>query len=517
MKFFSKGGVGGNGKTDAPTPYTYEIENDGGSTHTKQVSPRSSAKSASAAVSGSRFNFYGPSGKTPPPPPPPAPVSVPVRGIWTSNAESEATPTSSRFGFANPFGKSSLSQSQSQPQRSIAPIPLPPSSKKKGKESKSKKAAPHKSFDGQDLTERQRHKSSSKQPSSCRSRLCCCFFKCGLVLIIGAIVGVVLWRYGPWTKDKASVTIFSFDTAAASTTAACPDCCNGSAAYCDLTLDEVVFPMVRRAHSSTANNFVNASNSRPFEEALVKGYRALQLSTCMCDNYFLSDKLLERDETWGLAESNLGFCNNYCVSGVRDPKVVLSSLMAFIHANPREVLIVVIEMGEDSSTDLRNALLYSGLLEYIYIPQSKDVIKWPTLGDMISMDKRLVLFGAGDGMESCPANDCPDGILAAADHVALSTIGDLTSCAPTNAGDDVPFSLFQMNQYEDDQEPSLERAQELNSFKTLKARMESCEGYRGPNLLAVEFWDEGDVLNFVETMNSGESTDLISVGQRGLR
>jgi hypothetical protein len=80
--------------------------------------------------------------------------------------------------------------------------------------------------------------------------------------------------------------------------------------------------MVRRAHSSYANNFVGASKSRPFEEALVAGYRALQLSTCVCES-LLSAALLERNETWGLEESNLGFCSNVCAAGVRDPKDVL--------------------------------------------------------------------------------------------------------------------------------------------------------------------------------------------------
>lgn len=376
------------------------------------------------------------------------------------------------------------------------------------------------SFDDQDLNER--HNKSSKK-SSCCSKLCCCFsccsscprfVKCGLVLLLGAVTGIVIWRYGPWALDKATSTIASFEAAQS-----CDDCCNGSPSYCDKALDDVLFPMVRRAHSSTANNFMAASNSRPFEEALVAGYRALHLNTCMCENY-LSSHLLERDETWGLGNSNLGFCNTYCVAGVRDPKAVLTNILTFLETNTREVLVIVLEMGEGSAADLRNVLIYSGLLEYAYIPTSAEsAISWPTLGEMISMNKRLVLFGAGDGMESCPANDCSDGILAAMDYVGLSARGDLTSCAPSNTSSnnddngDVPFSLFQMNQYEESQVPSLERALELNSYATLESRMESCEGYRGPNLLAVEFWDEGEVLKFVKERNTATN----STDQRGLR
>ena len=80
--------------------------------------------------------------------------------------------------------------------------------------------------------------------------------------------------------------------------------------------------MVHNAQSSYANNFVGASNNKGLEEALVAGYRGLQLSTCVCEG-FLSKALLERDEDWGLGDSNLGFCDRSCGLGVRDPKDVL--------------------------------------------------------------------------------------------------------------------------------------------------------------------------------------------------
>ena len=510
MKFFNKQGSATSGsdgttRSSSNDPFVLEFEDDGGTVHTEQASRYSSFTSPfSKSVTQT--------------PPPTAPTKKLLGGFGSSSSSSS--------------GKKYLSPAR--PMRSISPTPII-SSKKKGAtktSNKIKALAKKVSFDDQDLNER--HTKSSKK-SSCCSKLCCCFsccsscprfVKCGLFLLLGAVTGIVIWRYGPWALDKATSTIASFEAAQT-----CDDCCNGSTSYCDKALDDVLFPMVRRAHSSTANNFVAASNTRPFEEALVAGYRALHLNTCMCESY-LSSQLLERDESWGLANSNLGFCNTYCVAGVRDPKAVLMNILTFLETNTREVLVIVLEMGEGSAADLRNVLLYSGLLEYAYIPTSgDDTITWPTLGEMISTNKRLVLFGAGDGMESCPANDCSDGILAAMDHVGLSARGDLTSCAPSNTSSnnddddddddveddgsngDVPFSLFQMNQYEESQVPSLERAQELNSYATLESRMESCEGYRGPSLLAVEFWDEGEVLKFVKERN----TDISSADQRGLR
>ena len=83
----------------------------------------------------------------------------------------------------------------------------------------------------------------------------------------------------------------------------------------------------------------------------------------------------------------------------------------FIEENRREVLIIELDMNDGSSTDLRAALQYSGLLEYVfYTQQETNVIEdWPTMGELIYSNKRIILFGTGDGMDSCPASQCLDG------------------------------------------------------------------------------------------------------------
>ena len=135
------------------------------------------------------------------------------------------------------------------------------------------------------------------------------------VVLISTIIGVLIWRYGPWAKDSAQVLSLE-------TTASCPNCCNGLVTNCNKSVNDVLFPMVHQSHSSSENNFVGASNTKSLEEALVAGYRALQLSTCMCE-LMSGQLLLERDPEWGLGESNLGFCHTACGAGVRDPKDVL--------------------------------------------------------------------------------------------------------------------------------------------------------------------------------------------------
>lgn len=115
-------------------------------------------------------------------------------------------------------------------------------------------------------------------------------------------------------------------------------------------------------------------------------------------------------------------------------------------------------------------------------------------------------------MKSCPAYDCADGILYKTDHFSQTyTDGsDLDSCDATLSGD-VLISFFLMNHYESSKlkMPSPKKARKLNSYENLEARFESCKGKRGPNLLAVEFWDEGAgaVLDFVSNVNMGQNRD----------
>mmetsp|Transcript_4380 Transcript_4380/g.9709 ORF Transcript_4380/g.9709 Transcript_4380/m.9709 type:complete len:467 (+) Transcript_4380:131-1531(+) len=347
---------------------------------------------------------------------------------------------------------------------------------------------------------------SSTSKSSSSSSCCSCkrLVLSSICFILLAVAGIVTWRYGPWAKNSVSVESLVAESSA------CDNCCNGLESNCNLPVNKVLFPMVHNAHSSYDNNFMGASNNKPFEEALVAGYRALQFSTCLCKG-FLSKALLERDAEWGLGESNLGFCHMSCGMGVRDPKDVLTNLKEFIETNPREVLIIEFDMLDGSSADLRTALQRSGLIDYVYHPQDEYYIaEWPTMEQLIDDNTRVLLFGNGDGMDSCPAKDCTDGILYANDHFGRTATdgSDLDSCESTISGD-VSIGYFVMNHYQNSKlkMPSKKKARELNSYSNLEVRMERCQGQREPNLLAVHFWDEGEVLGFVSVVNSGRNRE----------
>ena len=175
-----------------------------------------------------------------------------------------------------------------------------------------------------------------------------------------------------------------------------------------------------------------------------------------------------------------------------------------------KVLILEFEIRDKSLADLYQAIDWSGLDSYVYhspsIPNN-----WPTMQQLIDDNTRILLFGSGDGMESCPAYDCDDGVLFAGDHFSRTETdgSDLDSCDSTMSEGNVNVGYFLMNHYGENKMkvPSPKKARELNSYSNLEARMEECQEKRLPNLLAVEFWDEGDVLEFVDIKNSGKNRE----------
>ena len=351
--------------------------------------------------------------------------------------------------------------------------------------------------------------------SNKKTRRKCCTCKCliwsSCLVILLAIGGVLAWRYGPWFQGSASSTNLRVKS--------CHDCCNGLKSNCKLPVNKVLFPTLHNAHSSKDHNFIGASHDKQFEDALVAGYRGLQLSTCTCEN-IISKALLERDPSLGLETSNMGFCHSACGTGVRDPKAVINNIKTFLDVNRREVLIVEIDMTGDSEDDLRTALRASGLLDYVYIPDS-EYVDWPKMGKLVDKNKRLILFGRGGSLRSCAAPDCRDGILYFYDFIAQTEPdgSDVTSCDST-ISDEVNVDYFLVNQFQrnDAMIPSQTIAKDLNSYNELSARFEDCQGKFEPNLLSIEFWQQGDALEFAQKDNE-KRYELMKMGfgRRGLR
>lgn len=165
-----------------------------------------------------------------------------------------------------------------------------------------------------------------------------------------------------------------------------------------------------------------------------------------------------------------------------------------------QVLILEFEVNDDSLADLLDALQASGLRDYVYRPANVQDA-WPTLRSLIDSDRRLILMAHGDGVESCPDGpDCPL-VLYTYDYLKQTNWNDDT-CDVQGGEKDRPF--FLMNHWRNDEGtdlPSETNAESFNTYNELVERFRKCKG-RPPNVIAVDFWDVGDVLRFVDDLNA---------------
>ncbi|KAL7536716.1 hypothetical protein ACHAXR_007357 [Thalassiosira sp. AJA248-18] len=332
----------------------------------------------------------------------------------------------------------------------------------------------------------------------------CCAIITSLICIAALTAGGILaWRYGPW-NDGGTSTSNGSDGPTLTALRTCDGCCNGLASNCARPINEVLFPMVHNAHSSYEDYFAGYNNQKSLEKALVEGYRGLMLDSCICDG-----SLGETIQNWvkgeDLGDNYLGFCHTSCDAGVRDPSEVLRNIKTFLDINRNEILILEFEINDNSLVDLYRALDQSGLDEYVY--RSSSTTEWPTMQALIDVDARLLLFAHGDGMESCSIMDCPEGIFYTFDHFQQTDYNDGdTSCDVTGTKRD-GMGFFLMNNWKNNDVdlPSRSNAEEFNKYNALVERFQRCED-RIPNILAVDFWDVGDVLEFAYDVNRNQVT-----------
>lgn len=122
--------------------------------------------------------------------------------------------------------------------------------------------------------------------------------------------------------------------------------------------------------------------------------------------------------------------------------------------------------------------------------------------ELIDADRRLILFAHGDGMQSCAEIACPEGVFYKFDHFEETDWNDETCAIKGSVRGEMDFFLMNhwMNSESTDL-PSESNAEEFNAYGSLMGRFQKCEQGRIPNVVAVDFWDVGDVLPFVKEVS----------------
>lgn len=257
--------------------------------------------------------------------------------------------------------------------------------------------------------------------------------------------------------------------------------CNGSVALCERPFDAVVFPGTHNSVAATQSGFgpLNANQTNPVAEQLEDGIRVLLLDVTYDD------------------DGETVLCHGPCALGSRPHVEVLAEIRAFLEDNPREVLSIIYQDSvapEDIVADIES----TDLLELVY---THDGASWPTLGEMIEADTRLLVTAEVAGP--------PPAWLHWVWDLAWDTPYTFTSLESFSCElgrGEQGNALFLLNHWLSTEAglPDASRAAEANAADVLLARVHECRDSRGrtPTFIAVDFYEQGDLFEVVDMLNA---------------
>ena len=310
--------------------------------------------------------------------------------------------------------------------------------------------------------------------------------------------------------------------------------CNGHAQLCDRPLVDVVLPATHNSMSAPLPGWFSTMQERSIGGQLADGIRGLLLDTHYADKLangnvrtevggpddmrrLIKDdsvsqasidaalRLRDRLGFQGKGERGIYLCHSFCEIGATPLSDGLRDIHDFLVTNPDEV-VVVVNQDYISAADFEAAVRDAGLERFAatLAPGARS----PTLREMIESDHRLVLLAENH------AGDVPwyelayDRLLQETPyHFGKAT--DLTdpatlaaSCRPNRGPASAPY--FLLNHWvTTDPVPRPSDAAKVNAFGPMLARARECGRirHRVMNLLAVNFYKEGDLFRVVDTLN----------------
>jgi len=301
--------------------------------------------------------------------------------------------------------------------------------------------------------------------------------------------------------------------------------CNGSAALCDRTLDQVIFPTshnsmggaddpgwmfpnqdagIRRQLEDGVRGFLidvhygvpvgdKVKTELEDEKAAMAKYEAALGPEGMAAVIRIRDRLAGQKH----GARGVYMCHGFCELGALAFVPMLREVRDFLTANPGEVVIFVIQDEGVTPQDVELCFRESGLLDFVYRGPARP--PWPTLREMVESDQRVLVMG--------------ENVTAGVDwyHPAFEVLQE----TPYSFRDTLDFSnrpnrggkggsLLLMNHWiESTPMPKPSNAAVANSRRKLLERIRAFRRERGrvPNLVAVDFYGVGDLIPVVRELN----------------
>ena len=289
--------------------------------------------------------------------------------------------------------------------------------------------------------------------------------------------------------------------------------CLGSAAMCDLRYDQAAYLATHNSMSTTASRFIGPLQDPDITSQLDEGARALLIDTHSWERPSqIADKLAADPDFPPDLKARLPslinrfdpprpgewLCHAVCRAGAIPLVPTLRSIGAWLDANPSEVVTLIIQ-DDISGAATADAFVAAGLDRLLYTPSPDPSAAWPTLGEMVRANRRLVVFAeVGSGPATWYRNFYEYGMET---PFAFTSPAAMT-CAPNRGG--IGKRLFLLNHFITTSGGSRLAAGEVNTEQFVLDRVHRCQSTRGAvvNFVAVDYATIGDALGAVDALNA---------------
>jgi hypothetical protein len=199
------------------------------------------------------------------------------------------------------------------------------------------------------------------------------------------------------------------------------------------------------------------------------------------------------------APRDVYLCHQFCELGAVLFSEVVDQLHRFLEANRGEVVVVLIQ--DELAADELLPVLKDGGLEP-FLATLDPGLPLPTLGSMVDSGRRLVVALENGDLGPAIPNAFQGGLVQEVPYRyrSVAAFEDPQSCRPHRGSAQAPLLL--LNHWVSP--PSPELAAEANTEEVLLTRADRCAGERGQpvNLVAVDFYERGDLLPTVAALNA---------------
>jgi hypothetical protein len=305
--------------------------------------------------------------------------------------------------------------------------------------------------------------------------------------------------------------------------------CNGHVSLCDRRVDQVAFLATHNAMAAAGEpGWLFAAQDAGIPQQLDDGVRALMIDTHygatsargvitefegtaptrakfveeLGERFVATAERLRARMVRGRLTSKrqVFLCHGFCEVGATRAVEALRALHRFLVRHPEEVVVLLVQ-DETNAVDTAAAIRASGLVGEVYRGDARP--PWPTLGELVERDERVIVMAENHAGQEPWIHHQP--AVAQETPFSFPTARALeapAACEPHRGG--TAGSLLLVNHWVDTTPaPRVTIARRVNAEGFLSRRLRTCRERRGmlPNLVAVDFYRQGDAARVVDGLN----------------